>query len=246
MKVILKLSKTNCYLLPLPDGWLLVDTGYQADKELLLRKLRKLRLSPADIRFIFLTHHHDDHAGLLNELTQLNPSVRVIMHSNCAALLKEGINAMKFGGAWSTRAMKFAAELYSKVNTKWTLSFPPYYHREADIIVGDEGLDLEPYTGRKWKALYSPGHSPDHISLLDEHMNLFCGDAAANYLRILGTRYAPPFITDLAQFYATWQRFIDSGITLLYPSHGKPIGIDRLKKFLYTLRPEKMGKFTGN
>jgi glyoxylase-like metal-dependent hydrolase (beta-lactamase superfamily II) len=74
-------------------------------------------------------------------------------------------------------------------------------------------------------------------------MNLFCGDAASDYLRILGTKYAPPFVTDLNRMYETWQKFIDSGVKVLYPSHGKPIKIDKLKKNIHKLRIEKMGEF---
>jgi glyoxylase-like metal-dependent hydrolase (beta-lactamase superfamily II) len=243
MIIILKLSKTNCYLLPLPEGYLLVDTGYTEDKEKFFHELKKHRITPREIRFIFLTHHHDDHAGLLNDLVGLNPEIRIIMHRECVELLKEGINARKFGGAWCSKPMKTAAELYSKINRKWSLSFPPYTIRKNDIILSDDETALEPFTDRKLKAIFSPGHSVDHISLLDEDMNLFCGDAASNYLRILGTKYAPPFITDLEQFYKTWQTFIDSGIKILYPSHGKPIEISKLKKHIHALSADKMGKF---
>lgn len=239
----LKLSKTNCYLLPLSEGYLLVDTGYAEDKDRFFHELKKYRLTPREIRFIFLTHHHDDHAGLLNDLVGLNPEIRIIMHRECAELLKEGINARKYGGAWCNKPMKIAAELYSKINRKWSLSFPPYTARKNDILLQNEDIDLEPFTGRKLMSVFSPGHSVDHISLLDEDMNLFCGDAAAKYLRILGTKFAPPFITDLGQFYETWQKFLSSGIRLLYPAHGRPISISQLKKNIYRLSAEKMGRF---
>jgi glyoxylase-like metal-dependent hydrolase (beta-lactamase superfamily II) len=241
--VTIRLSKTNCYILKTKTGLLLVDTGYEADQSLFYKKLKQNNIHVNDIKYLFLTHHHDDHSGLLNELTSRNPELQVIMSKECLQLLKDGENSRKYGGAWCCRNMKRMAELYSKVNKKWTLKFPPYFGRDNDIILENQDVDLEPKIGANFKSIYSPGHSPDRISLLDEDMNLFCGDAASDYLRILGTKYAPPFVTDLNRMYETWQKFIDSGVKVLYPSHGKPIKIDKLKKNIHKLRIEKMGEF---
>ena len=57
----------NTWLYPLEDGWVMVDTGYENSYKQVLKKLRKLAIKPEDIRYIFLTHAHDDHAGFLEE-----------------------------------------------------------------------------------------------------------------------------------------------------------------------------------
>ena len=164
------------------------------------------------------------------------------MSKECLKLLKGGENTGKYGGAWCCRNMKKAAELYSKINKKWTLKFPAYFGRENDIILKDEDVNLDSKIGANLKSIHSTGRSPDSISLLDENMNLFCGDAASDYLRILGTKYAPPFVTDLTRMYDTWQKFIDPGGKMLYPSHGKPIKIDKLKKNIHKLSVDKMSE----
>ena len=74
-------------------------------------------------------------------------------------------------------------------------------------------------------------------------MNLFCGDAAADYLRFLGTRYAPPFITDLTEFHNTWLKFINIGVKHIYPSHGNLIKIDKIEKNIFKLKKDRMGEF---
>ena len=122
------------------------------------------------------------------------------------------------------------------------------------------GLSISAIDGKEWyiritsynvcytkllrlRSVYSPGHTTDSISLLDEDMNLFCGDAASDFLRILGTSYTPPFITDLSQFYVTWQKIIDSGVKKLYPAHGNPFDISKIKKNINRLSPDKTGEF---
>ncbi len=239
----IKLSKTNCYLISIDKGYLLIDTGYKEDKTKFFKELSNQQIELNEIRFLFLTHHHDDHAGMLNDLIEQNPDIRVILNKGSVELLKNGVNTQDFGGAWCNKRMKKAAEFYRLINKKWTLSFPPYFIRETDLILPNEDFNLRQIVGINLRAIYSPGHSIDSISLLDENMNLFCGDAAADYLRILGTRYAPPFITDLSQFYTSWQKFIDLGVKQVYPSHGNLINIGKIKKNIHLLTKDGVGEF---
>lgn len=242
----LKLSKTRCYILSLPSGLLLIDTGYYKDKKQFFQELERQDISLSSIKYLFLTHHHDDHSGLLNNIVTKNPDIIVILNKECKKLLEKGVNSRDFGGYWCSKKMKIAADFYRIIDKSWTLSFPPYFARNTDIVLPSEDFELEQFVSRKLKAIYSPGHSIDSISLLDEHMNLFCGDAAADYLRILGTKYAPPFITDLSQFYQTWQKFIDLGVKLIYPSHGKPIQIEIIKQNINKLTNNDLVEFTWN
>ncbi len=244
--VIIKLSKTNCYLLSLDEGFLLIDTGYESDRTMFFQSLKLNNITPEEIKFLYLTHHHDDHSGLVNDLLSINPELKLILHLESVKHLASGINARDLGGVWCNKRMEKAAGLYRKINKKWTLSFPPYIVRETDILLTNEDSSLEKILGRKLISVFSPGHTTDSISLLDENMNLFCGDSAADYLRILGTRYAPPFITDLEQFYLTWQKFIDMGVRMIYPAHGKPFRINKLKQNIHKLSSNKTKEFVWN
>jgi glyoxylase-like metal-dependent hydrolase (beta-lactamase superfamily II) len=44
-------------------GFLLIDTGYPSDRELVLASIRHLGLQPADARAVLITHGHVDHTG---------------------------------------------------------------------------------------------------------------------------------------------------------------------------------------
>jgi glyoxylase-like metal-dependent hydrolase (beta-lactamase superfamily II) len=241
--VRIALSKTNVHLLPLPEGWLLVDTGYERDRAALLRGLRRAGVALAEIRFLFLTHHHDDHAGLADWLSRENPGLRVIMGNTCARLLATGRNAREFGGGWCSRGMKRVAELYRRVDRHWTLSFPPYHVRPGDIVLPEADSDLSVLLGAPLRALHVPGHTPDSLSLLDSAGNWFCGDAAANYLNWAGTRNAPAFVTDFEAFYASWQRMLDLGIRRVWPAHGRDFPPSVLRRRMHALDNAGRGVF---
>lgn len=45
------------------DGFLLIDGGYPADRDLVLDSIRQLGLEPADAQAMLITHGHVDHTG---------------------------------------------------------------------------------------------------------------------------------------------------------------------------------------
>ena len=53
----------NNYLISSEEGYILIDTGYDGGFPHFLKQLKKHSIDPREIRFIFLTHAHDDHAG---------------------------------------------------------------------------------------------------------------------------------------------------------------------------------------
>ena len=55
----------NNYLVPAEDGYLLIDTGYADGFRRFQKKLHKLNIDPKEIKYVFLTHAHDDHARVL-------------------------------------------------------------------------------------------------------------------------------------------------------------------------------------
>jgi glyoxylase-like metal-dependent hydrolase (beta-lactamase superfamily II) len=75
----LKLSVTTCYLIRTGAGYLLVDTGYAEDWALFLKRLRQAGVTFPEISYLLLTHHHDDHVGLIHNVLEENPRIRVIL-----------------------------------------------------------------------------------------------------------------------------------------------------------------------
>ena len=57
----------NNYLVSLDEaGYVLIDTGYAENYPVFRKRLEKTGTSLKEIKYIFLTHAHDDHAGFLN------------------------------------------------------------------------------------------------------------------------------------------------------------------------------------
>ncbi|MBW9144683.1 MBL fold metallo-hydrolase [Clostridium sp. CM027] len=80
MEIIqLKLSVTNCFLIKTENKYILIDTGYEYDWDLFCKRLKSVGVRLSDISHIILTHHHDDHCGLLNRILKENSSVQVVM-----------------------------------------------------------------------------------------------------------------------------------------------------------------------
>ncbi len=69
----------NNYLIPCDEGYILIDTGYENGFRRFQRKLAENGIRPEDIRYVFLTHAHDDHAGFLNDVLAITDA-KVILH----------------------------------------------------------------------------------------------------------------------------------------------------------------------
>lgn len=85
----INLGITKCYLLTCTGGYLLIDTAYPADFEKFTRALDALGIPITAIRYLLLTHHHDDHAGFAAQLVKQS-GCRVIVHRDALPYLRQG------------------------------------------------------------------------------------------------------------------------------------------------------------
>jgi hydroxyacylglutathione hydrolase len=226
----IKLRYTNCFLVRHEGGVLLIDTGYDYEWDRFVEELSRLGIGPGDITQLILTHHHDDHCGLLNRLTAENPGIVVIMSALAAQRLEGGAHVFKQGAGYITRRIRLLAWIKSRLEPTWTHRFPPFHARphdriiEAPLRLSDLGLDLE------GSLLATPGHTEDSISVVMDEGTCFCGDAAANFLQFAGARYCVIFVEDLAQYYRSWDQLLAAGTRLVCPAHGKPFPARRLRE----------------
>jgi len=231
MKVI-KLKFTQCYFIPVGEKYLLIDTGYDWEQKEFDRQLDNLNINFTDIMYLLITHHHDDHTGLINHLVDKHPAIKVIASRLCFSYLKEGkhVHPQVFGH--TTKRIHYALALKGCFDKKWTHSFPNYIKRAVDVEVDSEmsfiALNI-PIDGR---IIFTPGHAADQISVVLANGDCFCGDAASNFLHFAGLKNALISIDDWDAFYDSWDKLIASSVRTVYPAHGKPFGIEQLKKNL--------------
>ena len=62
------ISSTHYYLLDCAGGKLMVDTGWAGSLPKLVSELRRCKMQLSQIRYVMITHHHPDHAGLTQEI----------------------------------------------------------------------------------------------------------------------------------------------------------------------------------
>ena len=214
----------NNYLIPGEDGYILIDTGYPNGFRRFRSKLKNANVDPRDIKLIFLTHAHDDHAGFLNDVLSLTDA-RVILHPKAVDGLKRGQNS--FEGGCSSRLAHFFCLILALLG-KGEHRYPPIREGFLDRLVP---TDSEAFRAMKlpFQVVETPGHTADHIALWKDGI-LYCGDAAMNGFPSL--RRVIIWIENLQQYKHSWETILKLDPTTLYPAHGRPFPAGDLKKYL--------------
>ncbi len=140
---------THVYLLKDRGGsWTLVDTGIPGSDRPILAYLAKIRVEPASVKKILLTHLHRDHTGSLRALAE-QTKARTFAHWIEAAYIAE---RPKYDGPGTPPAEPFTVDETFK---------------DGDPIDAAGGLI----------AYHTPGHTPGHVSYYQpERKLLFSGD----------------------------------------------------------------------
>jgi glyoxylase-like metal-dependent hydrolase (beta-lactamase superfamily II) len=158
------------YLLETEDGPALFDCGPATCVERLKEGLAERGLALTDLRHLFLSHIHLDHAGAAGVLVREHPGLRVHVSEVGAPHLVD-----------PERLERSARRLYgADFDTLWG-ELAPVPERNVEVTGRDVvGLECFP----------SPGHAKHHVCYLDRGETLYAGDAAG--VRIPPSRYVMP------------------------------------------------------
>ncbi|SHK90305.1 MBL fold metallo-hydrolase [Fibrobacter sp. UWB12] len=222
----------NNYLFAIDEGYILIDTGYENGFARFQRNLKKLNIQPSEIKFIFLTHAHDDHAGFLNKVLAIT-NAKVILHPKAIERLKSGQNSFE-GGCSSMLAYIFCKlfALFGKSGHK----FPPIKDEYLNRLITTDSQEFR-NLNLPIQAFETPGHTADHISLLKGGI-LFCGDAAMNGFPSIKRNII--WIENLQDYRKSWEKMIAFNPAKIYPSHGKPFDVNDLKRFIKSIDKIKL------
>jgi len=218
-----KVGFTNIFFIPCDGGLLQIDCGYPGDYEEYLKKTREIGVDPADVRYLLLTHHHDDHAGFAAEFAAKHDVV-VIVQEKALGPLANGASAEDMHPV--NGCVKGVFSVFSVFHGGF--AFPPFVPRAKDLIVtGDDGGILKGI-GIDGVILSTPGHCDDSISVVTSDGSAFVGDVAMNFFGICGIEHRPIYIKDIDQVYVSWERLQKFGAVTIYPSHGEPFAATEL------------------
>jgi glyoxylase-like metal-dependent hydrolase (beta-lactamase superfamily II) len=237
----IKLGLTNCFLIPLNSKCLLVDTGYEWEWKTFQKRLNDVNVRISDIGYLLLTHHHDDHSGLINNLVESNPQIKIIAYQKAKDYLKLGENVRYPGQGYINKRVGFILGIRDKIDKKWAQhAFPAFDIREKDILINEDTNVKDIGININGKVIVTPGHTDDSISLVLDDGSCFCGDAAANFPQFAGTKYCVIIINDLEEYYRSWVKILNENPRIIYPAHGKPFKAECLQKNLYKNKKENI------
>lgn len=216
--------KVNNYIIKTSKGYIVVDTGYAGSFNLFCKKLKEHRISFDEIKFIFITHVHDDHVGFLNELIRTTDA-KLVMHSESPERLIVGHN--KYGGGYPNLLAKFFFGIMSLLG-KGKHEFP-VVKVDNDTLLWNGENQFFKEMGIELEIISLPGHTSDLIGLLTDDGILLCGDASMNGFPSIKRNII--WIENLEDYKKSWNTMIESSARKIYPSHGAPFPKKDLIKY---------------
>ena len=156
-------SHQLAYLL-VDDMSVLIEPGSTVAASRLLNDSSNLGLHLEDLSYIVPTHVHVDHGGGAGYLARNLPKAKVVAHPNGAVHMTDPSRLVE-----GTRLI-FGENLEEAFGP--ILPVP-----EDQIHLANDG-EVIPLGKRELRIVFSPGHAPHHISILDSLTHgLFCGEA---------------------------------------------------------------------
>ncbi|MEW6621080.1 MAG: MBL fold metallo-hydrolase [bacterium] len=224
---IIVINDTNYYLLKCKEGYLLIDCGWVGKYSDFKNKLSKLNICVDSIKYILLTHHHHDHAALVEDIRK-ESNCKIIAHKNAINYMQKGMTYTK-----KTKSYNIWVKLLDMILSPFIkYNYTPINLTNYDIIVNNDRVDIYNLTGIQGKIIHTPGHSKDSISLLLSSGDIFVGDVAMNTLRVFGQKVRPLEAESFNEVYKSWGKIIQCGAITIYPAHGKCFSVEELKKCL--------------
>ena len=147
-------GSTNHYLVGYRGGHLLIDAGWAGSLPQLKHALRRQGIEGSAIRFVMLTHHHPDHAGLTQEVKRAF-GARLLIHEAQIPYLRDLLSFHQGRGE----------------------HFEPIVVAPEDVVVtSEESRPALRRIGLDGELVETPGHSADSVSLVLDDGSAFIGD----------------------------------------------------------------------
>lgn len=148
------------------QGLTLVDTGYPGQFELLVKAMNKEGFVMKDLQYIVLTHQDIDHVGNVKEIIKQVPDVKVI----CYKEEEPYINGTKSPTKLMTLGKKLA-DVPEQVKALYEGMKRFFENNKVNVDITVQDNENLP-CAKAAKVIFTPGHTPGHMSLYIEKYNL--------------------------------------------------------------------------
>ncbi len=167
------------YVIPGEDGVTLVETGPTPCLPALQQGLKAAGVAVDEVRRIFVTHIHLDHAGGLGAAAAAFPRATLYVHERGAAHMID------------------PTRLIASARRAWGPAADPLWGTIAPVpagrLVALHGGERFPVRGGELRAVATPGHAQHHLAFLDSGIGaVLVGDAAG--VRLEGAARARPAV----------------------------------------------------
>lgn len=144
------------------DG-MLIEGGTGATFPIMVDQLRSLAIDPERIRYIVLTHSHPDHIGAVPHFQALWPHIKLLASPIIGQVLNrtELFREFLLTDLGIAQLMKARGEIDALPEP-----VEEYVFKVDSTVQENDRIDLG--EGIAWTIYETPGHSPCHISLLEE------------------------------------------------------------------------------
>lgn len=211
------LGFVNSYLVQTGDGFILFDTGIPGSRATIEKALTGAGCKPGNLKLIIFTHGDVDHTGSGAYLAK-KFAAKTAIHRGDADMVITGKPGpeRKITSLPMRVMMKLAKAGARRSGTKFE-TFRPDIYLEDGQSLGEFGFDAV--------VMHIPGHTAGSIAVLSADGALFSGDTFQNYRNPGGAT----IISNEVELAASIARMKKSGAKMVYPGHGKPFEMSRLR-----------------
>jgi len=224
-------TKSFPVYLSMGEEGMIIEGGTGPTYDIIVSQIDSLGIDPMKIKYIALTHTHGDHVGALPHFKKYFPHIKVLACSTADKILKNERFLKDF-----LPTDKMIGEILKEKGD--ILELPPVieeYGFGADSVIA-EGEKVDLGDGIVWKIYQTPGHSPCHISLLEEkERSLSIGDITG-YFDPERDIFWPNYFYSLEKYTESIKKMFSVPADRLLLSHNGVIETDSKKHLTKALK----------
>lgn len=215
-------SSSNVLIIRDKDGLIMIEAGCGGEKfsKRLVSKMRSQNLMPEKVHTVVLSHAHPDHMGGITTFLKISEPMVIISEIDAPSarnnkLLIDSFNVLMGNNYFPELGFKDSG--LNLLTLFETVSKCPMATAEPDKTVreGDK-LQLGDYL---FEVLHTPGHSPGHISLVDQEEKIcYAGDVIGEVVA-----WYSPSSGGAIGYLSSLEKIERFELEKIYPAHGEII-----------------------